>query len=48
VIPNGPTERMLGGRAIYQNFTINTPDANSFRRSERQIMSDSRRRLATA
>lgn len=34
-----------GGGTIVQNFNISTPDASSFRRSQRQILQDARRGL---
>lgn len=37
----GAHERGGGGVTIQQNFNISTPDANSFRRSQAQILADS-------
>lgn len=39
-------DTQTGGRVINQNFNVYANDADSFRRSERQIARDARRRLA--
>lgn len=47
IIPARETARLVGqqGAAPIINFTVNTPDADSFRRSQPQIMADLQRRL---
>jgi hypothetical protein len=45
---SGATVQPSGGGGVTQVFNISTPDANSFRMSERQIQRRMRQRLATA
>lgn len=46
ILPNGSS--MTGGQSIVQNWTINTPDANSFRKSKGQISSEMYREAANS
>lgn len=45
VVPNAANDAAPASQPIVQNFNISTPDANSFRLSERQIARAARRRL---
>lgn len=41
-----PSQQMGGGNGVTINMTVNTPDANSFRQSGRQISQDIRQHMA--
>lgn len=51
IISNDSSRRMMRdhrGGGVMQNFYVSTPDANSFHRSQRQILTSARRRLGTS
>lgn len=48
IMSNSQMSGFGGGNQVVQNFTINTPDADSFRRSESQILRGANRNLRRA